>query len=147
MFWQSTRHPESYAHHSYLAVIRCVEVAMECNHGTDSGFAPSQWETALLCNDVSHWLGANMKQPWRIPQEHKYNRQSKEKNVLLPKYKIKYRSTAVYSIDYGHGPSKPCPHSMEYMVSNLYLIWYFGNRVFFYCVVGYRIQISWDKCC
>ena len=22
----------------------------------DSRFAPSQWETALLCNDVSHWL-------------------------------------------------------------------------------------------
>ena len=27
----------------------------------DSSFAPSQWETALLCNDVSHWLGANLK--------------------------------------------------------------------------------------
>ena len=25
-----------------------------------SRFAPSQWETALLCNDVSHWLGANL---------------------------------------------------------------------------------------
>ena len=25
----------------------------------DSMFAPSQWETALLCNDVSHWLGAS----------------------------------------------------------------------------------------
>ena len=24
----------------------------------DSRFAPSQWETALLCKDVSHWLGA-----------------------------------------------------------------------------------------
>ena len=24
----------------------------------DSRFAPSQWETVLLCNDVSHWLGA-----------------------------------------------------------------------------------------
>ena len=23
----------------------------------DSRFAPSQWETALLCKDVSHWLG------------------------------------------------------------------------------------------
>ena len=27
---------------------------------TDSRFAPRQWETALLCNDVSHWLGANL---------------------------------------------------------------------------------------
>ena len=26
----------------------------------DSMFQPSQWETALLCNDVSHWLGANL---------------------------------------------------------------------------------------
>ena len=26
----------------------------------DCRFAPSQWETALLCNDVSHWLGARL---------------------------------------------------------------------------------------
>ena len=26
----------------------------------DSRFAPSQWETSLLCNAVSHWLGANL---------------------------------------------------------------------------------------
>ena len=26
----------------------------------DSRFAPSQWETTLLCNDVSHCLGANL---------------------------------------------------------------------------------------
>ena len=26
----------------------------------DSRFAPGQWETALLCNDVSHWLGAKL---------------------------------------------------------------------------------------
>ena len=26
----------------------------------DSRFAPSQWEKALLCNDVSHWLGGNL---------------------------------------------------------------------------------------
>ena len=28
--------------------------------GWFSRFAPRQWETALLCNDVSHWLGANL---------------------------------------------------------------------------------------
>ena len=27
----------------------------------DFRFASSQWETALLCNDVSHWVGANLK--------------------------------------------------------------------------------------
>ena len=26
----------------------------------DSRFTPSQWETALHCNDVIHWLGANL---------------------------------------------------------------------------------------
>ena len=26
----------------------------------DSRFAPSQWKTALLCNNVSHWLGTNL---------------------------------------------------------------------------------------
>ena len=26
----------------------------------DSRFAPSQWETAFLCNGISHWLGANL---------------------------------------------------------------------------------------
>ena len=26
----------------------------------DSRSAPSQWETALLCNDVSHWLCASL---------------------------------------------------------------------------------------
>ena len=26
----------------------------------DSRFASSQWETALLCNDVSHWLGTSL---------------------------------------------------------------------------------------
>ena len=26
----------------------------------DSRFAPNQWETALLCIDVSHWLGASL---------------------------------------------------------------------------------------
>ena len=30
-------------------------------YGADSRFAPGQWETALLYNDVSHWpLGANL---------------------------------------------------------------------------------------
>ena len=28
--------------------------------GADSRFAPSQWEMALLCNDISHWLGASL---------------------------------------------------------------------------------------
>ena len=30
----------------------------------DSRFVPNQWKTALLCNDVSHWLGSNLESPW-----------------------------------------------------------------------------------
>ena len=30
------------------------------NHRANSRFAPSQWETALLCNDVSHWSGVSL---------------------------------------------------------------------------------------
>ena len=26
----------------------------------DFRFAPNQWETALFCNDVSHWMGASL---------------------------------------------------------------------------------------
>ena len=26
----------------------------------DFWFTPSQWETVLLCNDISHWLGASL---------------------------------------------------------------------------------------
>ena len=43
------------------------EVFQQLNHTSiyvisraDSSFVPSQWETALLCNDVSHWLGASL---------------------------------------------------------------------------------------
>ena len=33
---------------------------------THSRFAPSQWETALLCNDVTHWLGASLESASRF---------------------------------------------------------------------------------
>ena len=35
---------------------------------TDSRFALSQWETALLCNDVSHWLGASLESALQVDQ-------------------------------------------------------------------------------
>ena len=47
----------------------CQEIAASCNswlgcgiciYRAHSRFAPSQWETVLLCNDVSHWLGASL---------------------------------------------------------------------------------------
>ena len=34
---------------------------------TESRLAPSQWEPALLCNDVSHWLGASLESALHKP--------------------------------------------------------------------------------
>ena len=42
---------------------------MESIHARDgSRFVPSQWEKALLCNDVSHWLGASLESALRAKQ-------------------------------------------------------------------------------
>ena len=37
-----------------------IECHLEICNRADSRFVPSQWETTLLCNDVSHWLGASL---------------------------------------------------------------------------------------
>ena len=37
----------------------------------DPRFTPNQWETVLLCNDASHWLGANLK--WALNLFRQYN--------------------------------------------------------------------------
>ena len=37
-----------------------VPVSIIHVYRADSRFAPSQWETSLLCNDVSHWLSASL---------------------------------------------------------------------------------------
>ena len=42
----------------------CVPVSLQslpCSLSADSSLVPSQWEEALLCNDVSHWLGTSLK--------------------------------------------------------------------------------------
>ena len=40
-------------------------------HKADSRCAPSQWETVLLSNDVSHWLGTNL--AWALFHENIFN--------------------------------------------------------------------------
>ena len=62
MGWYHYINPISYEHskgkHYKTA---CKFHGMYCTYTrADSRFAPSQWETALLCNDVSHWLGASL---------------------------------------------------------------------------------------
>ena len=38
---------------------KCV-MKIRITSRADSRFAYSQWEKALLCNDISHWLGASL---------------------------------------------------------------------------------------
>ena len=43
----------------YCPFICCLQISTHTK--SDSRFAPSQWEAVLLCNNVSHWLGASLK--------------------------------------------------------------------------------------
>ena len=55
------RWPFLYCNNSrFLRHVHSLDIySKQCR--ADSRFAPSQWETTLLCNDVSHWLGARLK--------------------------------------------------------------------------------------
>ena len=51
----------------WLSTKRCFAISknnaddkVACVSRANFRFGPSQWETPLLCNDVSHWLGANL---------------------------------------------------------------------------------------
>ena len=50
-------------------VVRCGWLATT-GFRADSRFAPSQWETALPCNDVSHWLVASLESALGLPNTH-----------------------------------------------------------------------------
>ena len=43
-----------------LTLVRSLFLDMKKSIRADSRVAPSQWETLLLCNAISHWLGANL---------------------------------------------------------------------------------------
>ena len=51
--------PQSINLHGVCMIVTFLEYRWY-RFGADSRFAPSQWETALLRNDVSHWLGARL---------------------------------------------------------------------------------------
>ena len=61
--WHSTR----LIRWHYTPKCRWAETA-SWHYRTDSMFAPSQWETALLCNDVSHWLRASIESALALPE-------------------------------------------------------------------------------
>ena len=51
---------------------------------SDSRLAPSQWEMVLLCNDVSHWLGANLESALIMLRKQQVNIQEMSSDWLLP---------------------------------------------------------------
>ena len=59
-------------------------------------FVPSQWETALLCNDASHWLGASLESALNKMSILDYNHQfraSKQCEYTFSKSSIIIRRT------------------------------------------------------
>ena len=54
----SMTHSSSVFEHPLEQLQGCLPAAYFSR--ADSRFVPSQWETALLWNDVSHWLGASL---------------------------------------------------------------------------------------
>ena len=66
LFWHRTElnrsHKQSYMlrHASFFHSFCGIITKLNIKYRADSRFAPSQWEMVLLCNDVSHWLGASL---------------------------------------------------------------------------------------
>ena len=45
----------------------------DCSCRNQSRYVPSQWETSLQCNDVSHWLGAYLNRSLHMHQSYRLN--------------------------------------------------------------------------
>ena len=52
-----------------------------------SRFAPSQWESALLCNNISHWLGASLESALTLIWIwHYISEEPQQSGLPIPKY-------------------------------------------------------------
>ena len=58
----------------------------------DSRFEPSQWETVLLCNDICHWLGANLES-------------TLDKETEVPKPRQNWKDNMIYLPSNSHSQS------------------------------------------
>ena len=58
-WYMHNRSDSRFAPSQWETVLLCNDVSHWLSR-SDSRFAPSQWETALLCNDVSHWLAVSL---------------------------------------------------------------------------------------
>ena len=83
----------------------------------DSKFAPSKRETALSCNDVSHWLGANLKSALSSLVKVMTWRWTGASNYQTP-----WRSTTPYGVTSPQSPPVLASHPSWTPISNL-IIW------------------------
>ena len=58
--WYTGRADSKFAPSQWETALLCNDVSHWLGASLESRFTPSQWEMALLCNDVSHWLGASL---------------------------------------------------------------------------------------
>ena len=76
--WRSQAIPDP-AHLSSFSVITIRD-------RDDSRFSSSQWETALLCNDFSHWLDASLESVLRV--KYLYFRTTAGSIIVMVEYSI-----------------------------------------------------------
>ena len=81
-----------------LIRIRLVNFQHSETSRADSRFVPSKWETALLCNDVSHWLGANLESALNLSKKHFSNGLIGEVVLLRDKIQMIYKEHATIMI-------------------------------------------------
>ena len=77
-----------------------TDLQREMKSMADCRFASNQWETALLCNDVSHWLGASLESAL-----HQYYGQTQTTKLMGPTW----------------GPSVSCRPQMGLMLAPMNL--------------------------
>ena len=115
-----------------VLVIYCVLRFGHSYIRADYRFAPSQRETALLCNDVSHWLGAKLESNMPMMKPGILLLITQQSNVqpvfVMEQSKILYsfssltrgrRGKTISRLEHKRWPIKSKPVSFQYLNVNL----------------------------
>ena len=65
-----------------------LSLVTRSDYMADSRFAPSQWETALFCNDVSHCLGASLESALGLYSQFSSTVPLQHCHFFFPKYSL-----------------------------------------------------------
>ena len=73
----------------------------QADYRADSSFAPSQWEMALLCNGLSHWLAVSLESAlWLYEVNGTQSNQDKNSAILQTKFSKLNQFLSVYFIEH-----------------------------------------------